>query len=188
MSMRYAQVVAAVVAFAGVGSPATQAFSARPVPYSLAVTEVSARPSLAAALPTVSPQRYTWVELECLALNIYHEARGESPEGQLAVAQVVLNRASDKRFPNGICEVVKDGGEERRYRCQFSWWCDGRSDKPTDSAAWQTSRQTARAALAEDAIDPTFGALWYHAAYVRPSWADKMTPMATIGSHIFYLD
>ena len=75
-------------------------------------------------------QKMNWESLRCMALNIYHEARGEPIEGKIAVGHVVLNRAASRRFPGQICAVVKQGGENRRYRCQFSWWCDGRSDRP----------------------------------------------------------
>ena len=76
-------------------------------------------------------------------MNIYHEARGEPDAGKEAVGHVVLNRAADPRFPGQICDVVRQGGELPRYRCQFSWWCDGRSDAPRNVAAWQQARQVA---------------------------------------------
>ena len=131
---------------------------------------------------------FSHVELECLALNIYHEARGEPANGQLAVAHVVLNRASDHRFPDQICDVVKEGGHQVLHRCQFSWWCDGLSDQPVDHQAWQSSRQTAWTVLAQNTSDPSRGALWYHADYVNPYWASAKRPVATIGRHIFYQD
>ena len=122
--------------------------------------------------------------LDCLALNIYHEARGEPRDGQIAVAMVVVNRAKDSRFPNSVCDVVKQGGEERG--CQFSWWCDGRSDKPTNRAAWAESRPLAEAVLAGDIQDPTGGALWYHADHVRPAWRMPIVQGPKIGRHVFY--
>lgn len=121
---------------------------------------------------------------DCLALNIYHEARGEPREGQLAVAMVVMNRVKDPRFPSNVCGVIKEGGEKRG--CQFSWWCDGLSDKPKDSAAWLESRRLADAVLSGDLSDPTGGALWYHADYVRPRWRMAITEGPKIGRHIFY--
>ncbi len=144
--------------------------------------------AFASAPNTVPGEALSTVELDCLALNIYHEARGEPAEGQLAVAHVVLNRATDQRFPDHVCDVVKDGGEEILHRCQFSWWCDGRSDRPADTGAWQTSRQMALAALTGSTPDPTYGALWYHADYVQPYWAAQKTLVTSIGRHIFYLD
>jgi hypothetical protein len=78
-------------------------------------------------------------ELECLAQNIYFEARSEPKAGRLAVAHVVMNRKESATFPETVCDVVKDGGEKTLNRCQFSWWCDGKSDKITDLAAWNDS-------------------------------------------------
>ena len=63
-------------------------------------------------------------EISCLALNIYFEARNEPNEGKLAVSHVVMNRVMSSRFPGTVCKVIQQGGEIRRYRCQFSWWCD----------------------------------------------------------------
>lgn len=126
-------------------------------------------------------------DLNCLALNIYFEARSEPLDGKLAVGHVVLNRAADKRYPNKICEVVKQGGEKRRHKCQFSWWCDGRSDRPRDLQAWKESRVIARVVFWGYSLDPTGGALWYHADYVRPIWRHKLERGPQIGRHLFYL-
>ena len=127
------------------------------------------------------------LQKECLAMNIYHEARGEPDAGRVAVGHVVMNRAADPRFPEGICEVVRQGGESPRYRCQFSRWCDGRSDAPRDVAAWEQARQVAGKVLDGGSPDPTAGALWYHADYVDPSWVRKLKRGPTIGRHTFYL-
>ncbi|SLN32542.1 cell wall hydrolase [Oceanibacterium hippocampi] len=126
-------------------------------------------------------------ELECLAKNIYFEARGEDATGKLAVAYVVMNRVADSRFPGEVCAVVKQGGEQRRHRCQFSWWCDGRSDEPSDWIAWEEAKDIALTVRKQRAIDPTDGALWYHAEYVQPSWRDGFARGRKIGRHIFYV-
>ena len=123
-------------------------------------------------------------EHQCLALNVYWEARSESDMGRQAVAAVTLNRVENSAFPDSVCAVVTQGGE-RRNRCQFSWWCDGKSDQPKNAEAWTEARQVAWAALNEDLSDPTGGALFYHASYVKPSWAKRM---AKIGEHIFFAD
>ena len=125
-------------------------------------------------------------DLNCLALNIYFEARSAPLDGKLAVGHVVLNRAADKRFPNKICEVIKQGGEKRLNKCQFSWWCDGRSDRPRDLQAWKESRVLARLVFWGYSVDPTNGALWYHADYVRPIWRHKLDRGPLIGRHQFY--
>ena len=125
-------------------------------------------------------------EFQCLALNVYWEARSEASMGQFAVAAVTLNRVANKRFPGTVCGVVRQGGAKRRNRCQFSWWCDGKSDIPTNNAAWQAAKSIAYTALFFDPPDPTDGALWYHADYVKPSWTRAMSHTATIGRHIYY--
>ena len=125
--------------------------------------------------------------LDCLALNIYHEARGEPLEGKIAIAQVVMNRVGDPYFPAEVCDVVKQGGERPRDRCQFSWWCDGLSDRPDDAGAWEDSKGLAGQILAGGLDDPTQGALWYHADHVTPAWQMDMVRQGKIGRHIFYL-
>lgn len=125
-------------------------------------------------------------QLRCLALNVYWEARSESIPGQVAVAAVTLNRVQSPRFPANVCDVVRQGGEVRRHRCQFSWWCDGKKDEPLDEDAWRRATTLARLASAGVIDDPTGGALWYHADYVTPHWATAKEKIAKIGRHIFY--
>ena len=125
-------------------------------------------------------------ELECLALNVYWEARSEPRIGQFAVAAVVLNRVADAEFPDTICDVVMQGGERGRNRCQFSWHCDGRSDEPRNAAAWEKALMVARLVLSGGHDDPSDGALWYHADHVQPDWSRKMAVIARIGHHLFY--
>ena len=128
-----------------------------------------------------------WENLRCLALNIYHEARGEPLQGKIAVAHVVLNRVAATGFPGDVCEVIKQGGERRRHRCQFSWWCDGRSDQPRDLAAWRESLLVALLIRRGATDDPTEGALWYHADSVQPYWSKIFKKHLKIGKHIFYI-
>lgn len=125
-------------------------------------------------------------EIACMALNIYHEARGEPDQGKIAVAHVVMNRVASARFPGTVCEVVQQGGEIRRHRCQFSWWCDGRSDAPLSEQDWQVSTEVALTVYWGRSDDPTAGALWYHADYVSPRWRRAFEEGPTIGRHIFY--
>ncbi len=121
----------------------------------------------------------------CMALNLYHEARGEDASGVVAVGNVVLNRVASKRFPNTICEVVKQGGQ-RRYKCQFSWWCDGRSDKAKDKRAWSMMVRLSKTLLQGSIGDNTDGALFYHTNSVSPYWNVNMSPKVRLGTHIFY--
>ena len=127
-------------------------------------------------------------ELLCLALNIYFEARGESEKGQHAVGHVVINRVSNPKFPNSVCKVVHQGGEQHLNRCQFSWWCDGQSDTPRNVASWHNSVRIARKIYLGSSSDPTGGALWYHADYVSPYWQTAFLRGPKIGKHIFYKD
>ena len=132
--------------------------------------------------------------LMCLALNTYHEAKNQSMIGQVATAQVVMNRVADSRYPNTVCEVVKQGPKYKgsdvpvRHKCQFSWFCDGKSDEPKrDSKEWFKAQEYARIVLSgRIALDVTEGATHYHATYVKPSWAKTKTRTTRIESHIFY--
>lgn len=143
---------------------------------------------------------FTTTEIQCLALNIYHEARNESLAGKVAVILVTMNRVADKRFPNTICGVVRQGKHflskrdnkyyPHRDRCQFSWYCDGRTDKPTNKKAWIYSIALTRYFLARSMmiIDFTEGATHYHADYVDPKWARQKNYIKTvqIDTHKFY--
>ena len=130
----------------------------------------------------------------CLALNTYHEAKNQSMVGQVATAQVVMNRVADSRYPNTVCEVVKQGPKYKgsdvpvRHKCQFSWFCDGKSDEPKlDSKEWFKAKDYARIVLSgRVALDVTEGATHYHATYVRPAWAKTKTRTTRIEKHIFY--
>jgi spore germination cell wall hydrolase CwlJ-like protein len=124
-------------------------------------------------------------ELRCLALTIYHEARGESEAGRLAVGHVVMNRTHNGNFPAGVCDVVQQGGEQL-HQCQFSWWCDGRSDVPRDLQALRESLTLAQAIYHGCTADPTGGALWFHTTAVKPSWSASSGPGQRIGQHVFY--
>lgn len=128
--------------------------------------------------------------LMCLAMNIYHEARGEPLVGRIAVAQVVVNRANSVQFPNTICKVVKQGkyynNHPIKHKCQFSWWCDGKSDKVTDQQEWEKAVNLAQKVLLEDIPDVTENALYYHTIDVSPYWAPHYQKIATIENHIFY--
>ena len=129
-----------------------------------------------------------------MAFNIYHEARNESMLGQIAVGQVVMNRVWDKRFPNTVCEVVKQAVTHKGtnkpvlFRCSFSWYCDGQVDDVNkDSKAWRYSLEYASIVLSgRIVLDITEGATHYHATYVRPSWAKTKTRTTRIDRHIFY--
>jgi spore germination cell wall hydrolase CwlJ-like protein len=132
--------------------------------------------------------------LMCMAFNIYHEANNQSMLGQIAVGQVVMNRVEDSRFPDTVCEVVKQAvtykGTDKPvlHKCQFSWYCDGKKDEPNyDSKSWSKALKYAVVVLGGDiTLDFTDGATHYHATYVRPAWAKTKTRTTRIDRHIFY--
>ena len=124
--------------------------------------------------------------LTCLALNVYYEARSEPMDGQYAVAHVVLNRVANESFPDDACKVVKQGYSKGLGKCQFSWYCDGKSDVPKDDLSWLYARVVAYNVLYDYHKDNTDGATHYHANYVRPWWSKYYDKTVTHGSHIFY--
>jgi N-acetylmuramoyl-L-alanine amidase len=123
--------------------------------------------------------------LDCLALNVYWEARAEPRIGQIAVAEVTLNRVAAPAFPDTVCGVVRQGEERGLNLCQFSWHCDGVDDRPLNQAAWEGARRLALLGLEGRLPDPTDGALWFHSDRVHPDWPE-LEPIIKIGSHIFY--
>ncbi|XOV83371.1 MAG: cell wall hydrolase [bacterium] len=118
----------------------------------------------------------------CLALAMYWEARGEGEQGMLAVGSVVQNRVDSQLFPDTVCEVVKQGGE--KPGCQFSWWCDGKSDRPTNKKVWRQAQILASQLLKGRFDDPTRGALFFHHVSLEQPWDRPRT--RRIGDHYFY--
>jgi len=128
----------------------------------------------------------------CLALNIYFEARNSNLADQAAVSNVVMNRTNDRRYPDTICGVVYQGerdtnGNMIRHRCQFSWYCDGKSDVPTDTDLWVRVQMLAWYMIEENMYRGLAeGATHYHANYVNPEWNRDLQLVGRIGEHIFY--
>ena len=134
----------------------------------------------------------------CMALNIYHEARSDNLAGKFAVADVVLNRVRDDRYPTNVCDVIYQGDHKPswkdpsklvpvRNRCQFSWYCDGKSDDPYDSDAWNEAVLISSQIIKERKYRGlTEGSTHYHADWIEPYWAPTLQAVGTIGSHIFY--
>jgi|TARA_Y100000310_G_scaffold329499_1_gene399484 spore germination cell wall hydrolase CwlJ-like protein len=135
---------------------------------------------------------YSVKDVNCLAKNIYFEARDQKPKGQIAVALVTINRVKSKRFPNSICKVVEQANRKNGklvlHKCHFSWFCDGKSDTPRDKLSWDISLLIARAMLRNPMRDFLHGATHYHRIDVDPYWNKKMLKFSTIGDHIFYID
>lgn len=124
-------------------------------------------------------------EADCLAQAIYYEARGESNAGQLAVAEVVMNRVRSGNYPGSICSVVFQGAA-RVTGCQFSFTCDGSLNKPVEALAWRKAERLARNVVLGHAESLVGAATHYHAAYVDPYWAGSLERTTRIGRHIFY--
>jgi spore germination cell wall hydrolase CwlJ-like protein len=122
--------------------------------------------------------------ITCLARTIYWEARGEKAASMEAVASVVMNRLGHAGFPDTVCAVVRQGGEQSP--CQFSWWCDGRSDQAKDDESYAVAKEIARRALNRQLEDRTRGALYFHHRNVAPGWSTDYRKTAEIGNFVFY--
>jgi len=137
--------------------------------------------------------------LVCLAMNAYWEARNQSTEGMIAVSQVVMNRVESDHYPNDVCSVIKQGPHRASWqdpsrmipledRCQFSWYCDGKSDQipKLDQDIWEKALVISEGVL-KYKIDNIVGkSMWYHADYVVPAWASQKQMIIKIDDHIFY--
>ena len=150
--------------------------------------------------PTVQQMLQVERDLDCLARNIYWEARSESFEGMVAVAQVTLNRVAHKSFPDDICDVVYQGPTKAswkdksvyypvKHRCQFSWYCDGKPDDiaTVNMSIFDQCYEVAKKVLIDKFRLPRVNnAIFYHADYVDPGW--RKPRLTKIGRHIFYGD
>ena len=122
-------------------------------------------------------------EWQCLTEAIYFEARGESLQGQVGVAEVILNRVDSPLYPRTVCGVVKQRGSGG---CQFSYICDGRTDRMREKASADLAGRIARAMLDGAPRELTDGATHFHTRSVRPGWSKRYAHTTTIGAHIFY--
>jgi spore germination cell wall hydrolase CwlJ-like protein len=148
--------------------------------------------TLTAILLLISLQSYADESELCLTQAIYFEARGESIEGMFAVAEVIMSRVSNWKYPNSVCGVTRQTKSNVYYRCQFSYWCDYRSDWPDNTGpsmrSWRLAGTIAKAFLAGDTYLPVEG----YTVYVRcdsiPNYWDmsKLTGDKVIGDHCFY--
>ena len=143
-----------------------------------------------------NPAKAAEIQAGCLALNAYHEARGQPIAGQLLTMLVVLNRATDSRYPSTACGVIYEGPVVESWKrdgtlvpvrdmCQFSWWCDGESDAVVDTASYIRLYELSRAVLAGEVWDFSEGATHYHSTDVNPGWVG-FKKLGQIGNHIYY--
>ncbi len=155
---------------------------AQPQPRTTIVAKSPNQPDYAALIEPADRAR----QMRCLAEAIYFEARSESRTGQMAVAQVVMNRVASDLYPNSVCGVVYQN-RHRYLACQFTFACEGRSLRITEPEPWR-----AAVTVAQNVIDGTAyladvgGSTHYHANYVRPYWARSLRKMDVIGKHVFY--
>ncbi|MDJ1007752.1 MAG: cell wall hydrolase [Paracoccaceae bacterium] len=126
-------------------------------------------------------------EWACLAEALYFEARGESLEGIFAVAEVILNRVDARRYPDTVCGVINQGTGER-YRCQFTYNCDGLAETIHEPRAYERVGKVARMMLDGMPRTLTGGATYYHTKAVGPHWAKVFDRTATIDDHHFYVN
>lgn len=130
----------------------------------------------------------------CLSRAVFYEAGTESVAGQLAVAEVILNRVRHRLYPNTICDVIYEGTNREtglsifgtRESCQFSFTCDGSEDRPRRGRNWERAQSVTAHVLMGLAPRSTTGATHYHADYVDPYWAPSLVQTDIIGAHIFY--
>jgi len=178
---------------------ATENLDATKAPFDAVMAKPKPRPDMGVVVPNVDAN-HAWVnnplpasvhspsEIKCLATAIYFEARGESEKGQLAVAQVVLNRVKNPAYPNTICGVVYQN-RWIRNGCQFSFACDGTSHRITEPGPWKAAQDLATRVVNDQSgtfLADVGTATHYHAVYVRPYWARWMRKTDKIGNHIFY--
>ena len=145
----------------------------------------SAAVPLSKAMLNALPSVEGGAEWRCLTQALYFEARGESIAGQVAVAEVILNRVDDKRYPNSVCGVIRQG-ESRRNACQFSYMCDGKKEVIHDRGAWTHLGKISKLMLDGRPRILTDGATHYHATSVSPRWARRLTQTVWIAAHKFY--
>ncbi len=123
----------------------------------------------------------------CLTQAVYFEARGEPLIGQVAIAEVVLNRVVDPKYPASACKVVFQN-QHLPNRCQFSFACDGKPDRPKNLTAWERSLKIVALVMAGERSGVAKKATHYHANYVAPGWRLRLDKVGQIGRHIFYKD
>lgn len=140
---------------------------------------VSAKAQNNAKSTPVSSMGYDKRSAACLAEAMYFEARGTGEKGMRAVGEVILNRAKDRRFPNTICGVVND-------RCQFSYTCDGHPEVYREKGQKAIADRLARELLTNRGADITNGALYFHAARLKPGWFASLSRRGKYGGNIFY--
>jgi spore germination cell wall hydrolase CwlJ-like protein len=146
--------------------------------------QVETQPVTSTTVATPTPTTALTQEQRCLALAMYWEAKGEGKAGMQAVGQVVVNRVGHPGFPGTLCGVTQEGGEAPP--CQFSWWCDGRSDTPVEPTPWAVAQKLAVDLPNKNLKDITQGAIFFHATRIKVPWKKQRTRTVVVGRHVFY--
>jgi hypothetical protein len=174
----------------GAAPPTVAPVALMPLAPADAVAANGEQPFVTGSIPAAAPFRFTGDAVnaaratDCLAAAVLYEA-GDDPEGQRAVAQVVLNRARHPAFPSSVCGVVFQGSE-RRTGCQFTFTCDGALARRYSDGAWQRARGIAIDALNGAVYRPVGLATHYHTNWVRPYWSPSLDKLAQVGTHLFF--
>ena len=183
------------VRLASIFEPENQLLGADQASRLLQLTQPPRKPQTKASSPTTVVYSREYLDglpiaqggdaLSCLAEALYFEARGERIRGQFAVAEVILNRVDSPRYPNSVCGVVNQG-TGARFRCQFTYTCDGQEEVIREQRAYDRVAKIAKIMLEGGDRILTAGATHYHTNAVNPRWARRFPRTATIGTHHFY--
>jgi len=127
----------------------------------------------------------------CLAEAVYYEARDQGWRGMMAVGVVIQNRVRDSRYPDDVCSVVRQGkywrGNPVKHKCQFSYYCDGKHERPAEKGAWDEARDIAGILMSTEVVMAGLeNVTHYHAVTVQPPWAMVLKRKQQIGEHVFY--
>jgi spore germination cell wall hydrolase CwlJ-like protein len=141
-----------------------------------------------AEIQAVDPQGKETVDdaITCLSRTIYWEAKGGNAADMEAVAEVVLNRLGHEGFADTVCGVVKQDAQKKKKNCQFSWWCDGRSDQVVEEDRYVDAKEIARKALNQQIKDRTNGALYFHDRRLSPASFNQYVKTAETQKFVFY--
>lgn len=131
------------------------------------------------------------VQKHCLAEAMYFEARNQGWKGMLAVGVVIQNRVKDPRYPDNICSVVRQGkywqGNPVKHKCQFSYYCDGKHERPAEKQAWKEASDIAGLLVSTDlVVEGLEDATHYHCTTVQPPWTTGLKKRKKVGDHVFY--
>ena len=146
---------------------------------------------LLAALFVPLPAKADPLQKKCLAEAMYFEARDQGWRGMMAVGVVIKNRVADPRYPDNICSVVRQGkywrGNPVKHKCQFSYYCDGKHERPAEKKAWQEATDIAGILMSTEVVMAGLeNVTHYHAITVQPPWAMVLKRKQRIGEHVFY--